>query len=94
VLDCQAEIDSDLSVFHRVDDPMQLPSARFFTLAELLPCYAGAVRAHFQVALAEDAPRVSALSPGEEVRPVDDPRALEALTNQNGFAGFEYVGGG
>jgi hypothetical protein len=38
------DVASDLSAFHRVDDPMRLSSARYFTLARRLVHYAGAVR--------------------------------------------------
>lgn len=31
-------------MFHRVDDPYVIDCARYFRLAELLPCYDGAVR--------------------------------------------------
>lgn len=37
------EIESDLSRFHRVAEPMSLPSSRFFRLARLLPNYDGAL---------------------------------------------------
>ncbi len=37
------EIESDLSRFHQVADPMALDSPRFFRLARLLPVYGGAL---------------------------------------------------
>jgi hypothetical protein len=37
------DVESDLSAFHRVWDPMQLPGSRLIKLAERLPAYDGAV---------------------------------------------------
>jgi hypothetical protein len=42
------EVESDFSVFHRVDDVHQLESSRFFKLAERLPFYQGAVRGRME----------------------------------------------
>jgi hypothetical protein len=96
VLDCQGEIDSDLSVFHGVRDPLaELDSPRYFTFVEQLHCYSGAVRAWWVRQIQQRQPQMPSVAvPSGEVQRVDDPRALEVLTNQNGFAGFEYVGGG
>lgn len=44
-----ADIESDMSVFHRVDDIWAMPPARFFRLAYRLPAYRGVMR---EVALA------------------------------------------
>lgn len=54
-IDLEHEIASDLSVFHRIDDPSSLDAPRYFRLAELLPFYDGAVRHRFQLALIEEA---------------------------------------
>jgi hypothetical protein len=48
LLDYLSYIDSDLSVFHRIDDPEAMTSAAFFAKAELLPAYKGALRARIQ----------------------------------------------
>jgi hypothetical protein len=45
VLDHLDDVASDMSVFHRVDDPWSMPAPRFFTLASRLHVYDGAVRA-------------------------------------------------
>lgn len=37
-------MESDLSAFHRIDDPMQLTAARFFALIYRLPAYRGVMR--------------------------------------------------
>lgn len=44
VLDHMDDVASDMSVFHRVDDPWSMPAPRFFSLASRLPVYGGAVR--------------------------------------------------
>ena len=43
MLDCLDDIDSDFSVFHRIDAPEALPAARFFQLVVRLPAYRGAL---------------------------------------------------
>lgn len=37
------DVESDMSVYHRVDDIMSMPSGRFFKLAKRLPSYQGAL---------------------------------------------------
>ena len=49
-----ADIESDMSVFHRVDDIWQMPPARFFQFAHRLPAYRGVMR---EVALARQRDR-------------------------------------
>lgn len=39
-----ADIESDMSAIHRVDDIWQMPPARFFMLAHRLPAYQGVMR--------------------------------------------------
>lgn len=55
VLACLDDIDSDMSVFHRVDDFRVMPGPRFFALASRLSAYQGAMRARAEAALAEAA---------------------------------------
>jgi hypothetical protein len=45
VLDHMDDVASDMSVFHRVDDPWSMPAPRFFAFAARLPLYGGAVHA-------------------------------------------------
>lgn len=40
-----ADIESDFSVFHRVDDPLSLSGPRFFRMAHRLPAYSGVLAA-------------------------------------------------
>lgn len=44
-LDYQADIESDLSAFHRIDDPMTIPGPRYFALVVRLAAYAGVLAA-------------------------------------------------
>lgn len=45
VLDYEEDIASDLSAFHRVDEPMTLDGPRYFSLAVRLAAYAGVLAA-------------------------------------------------
>lgn len=47
-LDYEADIESDLSAFHRIDDPMTIPGPRYFMLALRLPAYAGVMAARVE----------------------------------------------
>lgn len=48
VLDYEADIESDLSAFHRVDDPMTMDGPRYFRLALRLAAYMGVMAARAQ----------------------------------------------
>lgn len=41
----EADIASDLSAFHRIDDPMQIDGPRYFSLAIRLAAYSGVLAA-------------------------------------------------
>lgn len=43
--DREADIASDLSAFHRIDDPMQIDGPRYFSLAQRLTAYNGVMGA-------------------------------------------------
>lgn len=101
MLDLQDEIESDLSVFHRIDDPLrQLGSSRYFRLCERLHLYPGAVRAArmMEEAAVETSPvpvapqhqPVPAGMGGDDVTVVDDLSAVAELTNRDGILGIEY----
>jgi hypothetical protein len=45
VLDHLEDIESDFSVFHRIDDPWSMPGPKFFRFALRLPAYAGVMAA-------------------------------------------------
>jgi len=44
-IDYEADIASDLSAFHRIDDPMTIDGPRYFSLAIRLAAYAGVLAA-------------------------------------------------
>lgn len=44
-VDYEADIASDLSAIHRIDDPMTLDGPRYFSLALRLAAYAGVIQA-------------------------------------------------
>lgn len=48
ILDYEADIASDLSAFHRVDDPMTIDGPRYFSLATRLPAYSGVMAARME----------------------------------------------
>lgn len=48
VLDYEADIESDLSAFHRIDDVSSMDGPRYFLLAPRLPAYRGALRARIE----------------------------------------------
>lgn len=63
---CLDDIESDMSVFHRVDDIAALDGLRFFRLAWRLPAYEGAMRAR-QLREREDELAASASAPAQGV---------------------------
>lgn len=88
-----------MSVFHRVDDPLELPSSRFFRMAQRLPLRGGAVSAAVAEAQTDREPW-----PREEVHPssqssgmaegtADDIAAMAAMSQNPGFPGIGYSGG-
>jgi len=58
-----ADIESDMSVFHRVDDIWLMPPARFFMLAHRLPAYQGVMRERTLAAQQENTPEAAAHQP-------------------------------
>lgn len=64
-------IQSDLSVFHRVDDVARMPAHRLCELAPLLPAYSGALAARLEHERSGQAVTVhtAAPSPGEAAQP-------------------------
>jgi hypothetical protein len=107
VIDLQPEIDSDLSAFHGIREPMEeLSSSRYFELVGMLPHYDGAVRFSL-VRLAEkeaaaaaptaqhgSGPPLPGAVAGARVVPVND-AAVAAAMSQAGDArarGFPTIG--
>ena len=97
-IDHEADIESDLSAFHRVDDPMTLTGPRYFLLALRLTAYAGVMAARAEtLRQAErdgvDAPHGGARreSTGAQPARVSDDTALAMLSLDGSI---EHVKGG
>lgn len=78
MLDHLDDLESDFSVFHRVDDIYAMPSARFFRLAERIFAYQGvcALKAQADHEAAQPQP---AIASREGERLIDsDPASLKA----------------
>lgn len=90
------EVESDLSVFHRIDDIRTVPSSRFYRLAERLPYYDGAVRRVLTVALntQPERPALSIVGSQATAAPVMDAADLAAMSgpNDQGIPWIEYRG--
>lgn len=96
------EIESDLSRFHRVAEPMSLPSSRYFRLARLLPAYDGALLNALRrdVAAEEVHPAPSPSAPtnmnvASDGIPTFSGSTLAAISETGGgdFPGIEFTGG-
>lgn len=95
-----ADIESDMSVFHRIDDARAMPAQRFIDLALRLPAYSGVMRRRLEkLAMDEDEENGTAPSStrGQGVNgenryvPSDN---LDTLANDPDFAGsIEIVKG-
>lgn len=90
------EIESDLSRFHQVADPMAMDSPRFFRLARLLPCYGGALA----LALQRDAqdeqphqPEAMNMNVASDAIPTYSGSTLAAISDAGGgeFPGIEFT---
>lgn len=90
MIDHLEEIDSDLSVFHRVDDPDALSAPRFLKLARHLHHYDGALRRSLQLQAQRQAP---AAVPGRQSASLDTSPEVLARMSEAGsdrFPGIEY----
>lgn len=87
------DVVSDFSAIHRVDDPLSLPSPRFFSLAQRLPAYPGAVQAAMRVRIMDTQRQLQPEAAGAPM--TEDVAAVAALSQRGGgeFPGIEYVGG-
>lgn len=88
ILDLLPEIESDLSVFHRIDDPYPLSGSRMIRLIERLPVYEGAVRAAL---LARQAVATEPASTTEVLNLAGSTLAAMAGDDPN-LVGIEYTG--
>lgn len=88
-LEYEADIASDLSAFHRIDDPMTIDGPRYFSLAIRLSAYAGVLAARAEKMRQDEQEGVSgahsaapAASSSSAARPnrVSDDAALAMLS--------------
>lgn len=84
VVDYEADIASDLSAFHRVDDPMTISAVRYFSLAVRLSAYAGVMAARAEALRQErenghGGPRAGTAAGGQAVEHVPEAVALGML---------------
>jgi len=86
MLDYLPEIESDFSVLHRIEDPYQLPAPRFFSLAERLPYYEGAVRG--SLLMVQQQAEQTQQEPGVVTV---EASTLPAIQPDDNFAGVEYT---
>lgn len=90
-VDYEADIASDLSAFHRIDDPMTIDGPRYFSLAPRLSAYSGVMAARAEMLRQEErdggsvahsaAPTHSASSAARPAR-VSDDAALAMLASE------------
>lgn len=85
-LDYEADIASDLSAFHRIDDPMAIDGPRYFSLAPRLSAYSGVMAARVAKIQADEREAGSgahSAAPGTPSAPakVDDDIALAMLAD-------------
>lgn len=92
MLDYRREIESDFSVFHRVDDIDELSSSRFVEFAELLPSYQGAVRLAMEITKAQQSaqPIASVTQIGAKRPTIDAELLSELAPTRAGFPGVGY----
>lgn len=57
VIDYMEDIESDLSVFHRIDDPAAMISTKFFSYVTRLGAYEGALAARIEQEMAAQSPQ-------------------------------------
>ena len=97
----EEDIASDLSVFHRIDDPGTISFPRYLSLAVRLHHYVGAVRARRVLApglvpadVAQYGMTGDVAQYGMNAAPVElAGSTLAAMTDGGEFPGIEYTGG-
>ncbi|TFV90386.1 hypothetical protein [Blastococcus sp. CT_GayMR16] len=87
-------------MFHRVDEPLELPSSRFFQHAQRLYVRGGAVTAALATAgpvgreeMIAPPPPPTSSAPGISAGTPDDIAAMAAMSQNPGFPGIGYSGG-
>ncbi len=92
MIDYLDEIESDMSRFHQVVDPLRMDSPRFFRFARLLPAYGGALYA----AMARDAQDEQPQQPQYQPEAMNMNVASDAIPTYSGstLAAISDAGGG
>ena len=85
VLECLPEIESDMSVFHRIEDVYTMSAVTFFRRVELLPAYDGALTARLRREQSRTTQDSGAAAPA---RQTDDEDALWAAHRQRAYSRF------
>lgn len=67
MLDYLDDIESDMSVLHRVDDMWSMPAPKFFAFASRLPAYNGALAVAYSAAQQSELPQVPASRQADNV---------------------------
>lgn len=80
-----ADIESDLSAFHRIDEPRDLPAQRFIDLAVRLPAYRGIVRARIEAEEAEKVQTDQTSGPAPSTRHAGAQRRAEGEVSTSEF---------
>lgn len=86
------DVESDLSAFHRIDDPLQLPGWRLMKLAARLPAYSGAVKFRLeQIRTRQQQQQEQAQAPVAPPPPVRSPDSIvnRSLPAGGGGAGMQ-----
>lgn len=81
----EADIASDLSAFHRVDDPMTLDGPTYFSRAHRLAAYAGVMQSRVIAQQQEDAPAPRSASSPAAPAHVPDTVALAMLAGDERY---------
>lgn len=89
ITEYEADVESDLSAFHRIDDPMTISGPRYFSLAVRLSAYAGVMAARAEQRRQDEEKGVSrphvagasASAPDSRPSRVSDAAALAMLSD-------------
>lgn len=95
MVDYRGEIESDLSVLHRVDSLEAIDGPRFFRLVEQLAYYDGALRGRLRVEMSQRQGSAQPASPAATAAPLPDISEFVGVSgpNSQGQPWIEYRGG-
>lgn len=86
VTEYEQDIESDLSAFHRIDDPMTIEGPRYFRLAARLGAYAGVIAARALEERNSSEPRHAAPAPTSGPAASVTPTGVTHVDNDVAFA--------